>query len=50
MKEIETSKAVGKILAHDVTQIIKGEFKGAKFKKGHIIQEEDLPILLSIGK
>ena len=50
MKEIETSKAVGKILAHDVTQIIKGEFKGAKFKKGHIIQEEDLPVLLSIGK
>ena len=32
------------------TQIIPGEFKGARFRKGHIIQPEDIPVLLSIGK
>ena len=38
------------MLCHDITQIIPGEFKGARFKKGHIIQPEDIPVLLSIGK
>lgn len=32
-----------------VTQIIPGEFKGRLFKKGHIIKEEDIEKLLSIG-
>ena len=50
MKEIETRKAVGHILCHDITQIIPGEFKGARFRKGHIVREEDIPILLSLGK
>ena len=38
------------VLCHDITQIIPGEFKGARFKKGHVIQPEDIPVLLSIGK
>lgn len=50
MKEIKTTEAVGHILCHDITQIIPGEFKGAKFKKGHIVREEDIPVLLSLGK
>lgn len=50
MKEIAVEQAVGTVLAHDLTQIIPGEFKGAKFKKGHVIQEEDIPVLLSMGK
>lgn len=50
MKEIAVEQAVGTVLAHDLTQIISGEFKGAKFKKGHVIQEEDVPVLLSMGK
>lgn len=50
MKEIAVEQAVGTVLAHDLTQIIPGEFKGAKFKKGHVIQEEDVPVLLSMGK
>ena len=50
MKEIVVEKAVGTVLAHDLTQIIPGEFKGTKFKKGHVIKEEDIPILLSMGK
>lgn len=50
MKMIKVEEAVGTILSHDVTQIIPGEFKGRLFKKGHIIKEEDIEKLLSIGK
>lgn len=50
MKMISVYDAVGCILSHDVTQIIPGEFKGRLFKKGHIIKEEDIEKLLSIGK
>ena len=50
MKEVAVQQAVGTVLAHDLTQIIPGEYKGAKFKKGHIITEEDIPLLLSMGK
>ena len=50
MKEIAVEKAIGTVLAHDLTQIIPGEYKGPKFKKGHVITEEDVPALLSMGK
>ena len=50
MKEIRTEDAVGQVLCHDMTQIIPGEYKGPRFRKGHIITEEDIPVLLSMGK
>ncbi len=50
MKLIKTEDAVGQILCHDITQIIKGVTKDARFRKGHIITEEDIPVLLSLGK
>ena len=50
MKEIKTTEAVGQVLCHDVTQIIKGVTKDAVFRKGHVIREEDIPVLLSVGK
>jgi hypothetical protein len=50
MKSIETREAVGQILCHDVTQIIRGVKKDALFRKGHRITEQDIPVLLSIGK
>ena len=50
MKEIRTEEAVGHILCHDITQIIKDEKKGVLFKKGHVIKKEDIPLLLSVGK
>lgn len=50
MKLIDTKDAVGKVLCHDITQIIKDVKKDAVFRKGHIIQAEDIPVLLSIGK
>ena len=50
MKMIKVEDAIGTMLSHDVTQIIPGKFKGRAFKKGHIIREEDIEKLLSIGK
>lgn len=50
MKKIRTQEAVGAVLYHDITQIIPGKSKGRAFKKGHIIREEDIPVLLSLGK
>lgn len=50
MKLIRTEDAVGSVLCHDLTQIIKGVTKDAVFRKGHIVQPEDIPVLLSIGK
>jgi molybdenum cofactor synthesis domain-containing protein len=50
MKEVPVREAVGLRLAHDLTQIIPGQFKGRLFKKGHVVTESDIPKLLDIGK
>lgn len=50
MKQIKTQDAVGMALAHDLTQIIPGRFKGVRFARGHIVQPEDLQALLEMGK
>lgn len=47
---IPLDQGVGTILAHDITEIRPGQFKGAAFKKGYIITEEDLPHLRRVGK
>ena len=49
MKKINVENAVGMELCHDITEMKDG-FKGAAFKRGHIIREEDVPHLLDIGK
>lgn len=50
MKLVRTEDAVGQVLCHDITQIIPGVVKDAVFRKGHIVTEEDIPVLLSVGK
>lgn len=50
MKRIRTEDATGSVLCHDITQIIKGVTKDAVFRKGHVVKEEDIPVLLSVGK
>jgi molybdenum cofactor synthesis domain-containing protein len=42
--------AVGMVLAHDVTEIRPGEFKGPAFRKGHVVQQEDICRLQRLGK
>ncbi len=50
MATIPVEEAVGTVLAHDVTEIRKDEFKGAAFRKGHIIRSEDVCHLQRLGK
>lgn len=49
MKKIRVQDAVGMELCHDITEMKDG-FKGAAFKRGHIIQAEDIDHMLDIGK
>ncbi|MBI5199085.1 MAG: molybdopterin-binding protein [Nitrospirae bacterium] len=50
LKTIPVNEAIGMVLAHDITEIRKDEFKGRAFRKGHIIKEEDINHLLRLGK
>ncbi len=51
MKEtIAVDEAVGMVLPHDITEIVKDTFKGRAFKKGHIIRQEDVEHLKRLGK
>lgn len=50
MKLIRTEDAVGHVICHDITRIVKDVTKDAVFRKGHVVTEEDIPVLLSIGK
>lgn len=49
MKKVKVQDAVGMELCHDITEMKDG-FKGAAFKRGHIVRAEDVPHLLDIGK
>ena len=50
IKTIPVSEAVGMTLAHDVTEIRSGEFKGRAFRRGHIVRSEDICDLQRLGK
>lgn len=50
MKLINTKDAIGHVLCHDLTRIVPGVSKDAQFRKGHVVTEEDIPMLLSMGK
>ena len=60
MRLVATEGAVGHVLCHDMTQILPGgtdangnelpRYKGARFRKGHVVTAEDVPVLLSMGK
>jgi hypothetical protein len=47
---IPLDQAVGKLLAHDITEIRPGQFKGPAFRKGYVVRKEDLPHLRRLGK
>ncbi len=50
LKVIPVEKAVGTLLAHDVTEIVPGKHKRPAFRRGHRVTPEDVPKLLDIGK
>lgn len=47
---VPVTEAVGMVLPHDITEIVKDEFKGRAFKKGHVIRPEDVEHLRRLGK
>ncbi|MDA8424360.1 MAG: molybdopterin-binding protein [Nitrospiraceae bacterium] len=49
-RTVPLTEAVGMVLAHDITEIRKDEFKGRAFKKGHVIRVEDITHLRRLGK
>ena len=49
-KTIPVDEAVGTTLAHDMTEIIPGKFKGPAFKKGHKVTSSDVCRLMKMGK
>ncbi len=49
-RTIPVDQAVGTTLAHDMTEIIPGEYKGPAFKKGHRVKAEDICRLIRMGK
>ena len=50
LKVIPVEEAVGMKLAHDITEIVPGKHKGPAFRRGHVVQPEDIPKLLDVGK
>lgn len=50
LKKIELQEAIGSKLAHDITEIRPGEFKGPAFRRGHTVCEADLCHLQKLGK
>lgn len=41
---------MGHVLCHDITRIVKDVVKDTAFRKGHVVEEKDIPVLLSLGK
>ncbi len=50
MKLVDIENAVGHVICHDITRIVKGVEKGAAFRKGHVVRDQDIKPLLALGK
>ncbi|MBI4644963.1 MAG: molybdopterin-binding protein [Deltaproteobacteria bacterium] len=50
IKTVKLEEAVGTKLAHDITEIRPGEFKGPAFRKGHTVCQEDICRMQRLGK
>lgn len=50
-KTVPVREAAGAVLCHDVTEVNpRTGFKGARFRRGHVITDADIDILLDLGK
>jgi molybdenum cofactor synthesis domain-containing protein len=51
MKKLSLEHAVGEILGHDITEVSPQQGrKGVAFRRGHVIQAQDLEVLQNLGK
>lgn len=49
-RTVPVTESIGMVLAHDITEILPGEFKGRAFSKGHVVRKEDICRLRKLGK
>ncbi len=47
---VRVEEAIGLPLAHDITEIRPGELRGVAFRRGHIVEYEDIGHLHKLGK
>ena len=50
LKKVSVDKALGLVLAHDITEIIPGKKKDVAFSRGKVIEKGDVEKLLDLGK
>ncbi len=50
MKLISVREAEGTVLGHDITEIVPESFEGRALKRGHVVERDDIPRLLNLGK
>ena len=50
MRKLLAEAAVGQVLGHDIVHIIPGREKYRAFQRGHVITEDDLPLLRELGR
>jgi molybdenum cofactor synthesis domain-containing protein len=50
LKKVKLENAIGQVIAHDMTKVDPGKYKGPRFRRGHVVKEEDLPELRLMGK
>ncbi len=49
-RTVPVTESIGMVLAHDITEVLPGEFKGRAFSKGHVVRKEDICRLRKLGK
>lgn len=50
LKRIPVEEAIGKPLAHDITRVVPGEFKGPQYSRGYVVEPGDVCRLQQLGK
>ena len=50
ISRVRVEEAIGMTLAHDITKVVPGGFKGPAFRRGHTIKQEDVAEFLNMGK
>jgi len=50
VQAVSVSDAIGRPLLHDMTRIIPNSEKGPAFKNGHVVDKDDIDLLLTMGK
>lgn len=50
LRAVSVEDAVGRTILHDMTRIIPNSEKGPAFKNGHVVDKDDIDLLLTMGK